>query len=137
MNIHISCFRAPVNIIILTHFRSDLFSMWLQAYQSFPSGSDSKGSTCNAGDQGSIPGLGGFTGEGNGLTPVFFSGEFHGQSSLECYSPWGHKESNMTEQVTLASDFKLDKHLKISNKENTLQMLSKNIKAEQKRLLIK
>ena len=47
-----------------------------------------------------------------------------------------HKESNMTEQVTLASDFKSDKHLKISNKENTLEMLSKNIKAEEKRLLI-
>ena len=42
----------------------------------------------------------------------------------------------MTEQITLASDFKLDKHLKISNKENTLEMLSKNIKADEKRLLI-
>ena len=31
----------------------------------------------------------------------------------------------MTEKVTLASDFKSFKHLKISNKENTLEMLSK------------
>ena len=23
----------------------------------------------------------------------------HGQGSLECYSPWGHKESDMTEQL--------------------------------------
>ena len=29
--------------------------------------------------------------------PVFLSGEFHGQRSLVHYSPWGHKESDMTE----------------------------------------
>ena len=27
-------------------------------------------------------------------TPVFLSGEFHGQGSLVGYRPWGHKESN-------------------------------------------
>ena len=31
------------------------------------------------------------------LTPVFLPGEFHGQRSLVGYSPWGHKESDMTE----------------------------------------
>ena len=30
-------------------------------------------------------------------TPVFLPGEFHGQRSLAGYSPWGHKESDMTE----------------------------------------
>ena len=30
-------------------------------------------------------------------TPVFLPGEFHGQRSLTYYSPWGHKESGMTE----------------------------------------
>ena len=30
-------------------------------------------------------------------TPVFLPGEFHGQRSLEGYSPWSHKESDMTE----------------------------------------
>ena len=30
-------------------------------------------------------------------TPVFLSGESHGQRSLVGYSPWGHKESDMTE----------------------------------------
>ena len=34
-------------------------------------------------------------------TPVFFSGEFHGQRSLAGHSPWGRKESAMTEQLTL------------------------------------
>ena len=31
------------------------------------------------------------------LTPEFLPGESHGQKSLECYSPQGHKESDMTE----------------------------------------
>ena len=30
-------------------------------------------------------------------TPVLLPGESHGQRSLEGYSPWGHKESDMTE----------------------------------------
>ena len=34
-------------------------------------------------------------------TPVFLPGEFHGQRSLVGYSPWGHKESGTTEQLTL------------------------------------
>ena len=33
-------------------------------------------------------------------TPVFLPGEFHGQRSLMGYSPWGHKESDTTEQPT-------------------------------------
>ena len=32
--------------------------------------------------------------------PVFLTGEFHGQRSLVGYSPWGHKESDTTEQLT-------------------------------------
>ena len=32
----------------------------------FPGGSDGKASACNGGDLGSIPGLGRFSGEGNG-----------------------------------------------------------------------
>ena len=33
--------------------------------------------------------------------PVFFPGKSHGQKSLVDYSPWGHKELDMTEQLTL------------------------------------
>ena len=33
-------------------------------------------------------------------TPVFLPGEFHGQSSLVGYSPWGHKELDTTETNT-------------------------------------
>ena len=34
-------------------------------------------------------------------TPVILAGEFHGQKSLEGYSPWGHRELDMTEKLTL------------------------------------
>ena len=34
--------------------------------------------------------------KGTATTPVFWPGEFHG-----LYSPWGHKESDMTEQLSL------------------------------------
>ena len=33
-------------------------------------------------------------------TPVFLPGKFHGQRSLAGYSPWGHKESDMTKQLS-------------------------------------
>ena len=34
-------------------------------------------------------------------TPVFLPGESHGQRSLVGYSPWGHKESDMTEVISM------------------------------------
>ena len=34
-------------------------------------------------------------------TPVFFPGEFHEQRNLVGYSPWGCKESDMTEWLPL------------------------------------
>ena len=34
-------------------------------------------------------------------TPVFMPGEFHGQRTLVGYSPWLHRELEMTEQLTL------------------------------------
>ena len=33
-------------------------------------------------------------------TPVFLPGKSHGQRSLVGYSPWGHKESDTTEQLS-------------------------------------
>ena len=35
-------------------------------------------------------------------TPVFLPGEFHGQRSLEGYSPWGCRESDTTERLSTA-----------------------------------
>ena len=94
----------------------------------FPHGSVGKESTCNAGDPGSIPGSGRFTGEGTGY-PLQYSWasllahlvknppamqEIWVQSLgwedplekakapysniLAWGSPWGHKESNTTER---------------------------------------
>ena len=36
-----------------------------------------------------------------GMTPVSLPGEFHGQRSLVGYIPWGSKELDTTEQLTL------------------------------------
>ena len=38
-------------------------------------------------------------------TPLFLSGEFHGQKSLAGCSPWGHKELDSTERLTLSLFF--------------------------------
>ena len=69
--------------------------------QDFPGGSDCKESAYNAGGPGSIPELGRSFGEGNGYPPVFLPGEFHGQRSQAGSSPWDHKDSDATEQLTL------------------------------------
>ena len=47
--------------------------------------------------------------------PVYFPEELHGQRSLAGYSPWGHKESDMTEQLTLSVSFNDGKkeHIKV------------------------
>ena len=63
--------------------------------------SDGKESTCNAGDLGSIPGLGRPPGGGY-RNPLRYSclENPHGQRSLTGHSPWGHKESDTTERLT-------------------------------------
>ena len=68
----------------------------------FSGGSGSQESACNAGGTGSIPGLGRSPGEGNGnplqrscLTHPMDWGAWLG------YSPWGCKESDTTERLTL------------------------------------
>ena len=72
----------------------------LQALKGFSGSSDSKESSFNAGDLGSIPGLGRSPGGGHG-NPLQYSWleNPHGQS-LKGYSPWGCKESDMTERLS-------------------------------------
>ena len=78
------------------YFRKD-FECYQIKYRDFPGGSAVKNLPANAGDVGSIPGLGRSPGGGNGNpTPVFLPGESHGQRSLVGYSPRGHKESDKT-----------------------------------------
>ena len=66
----------------------------------FPGSSVSKESALSAGDPGSIPGSGRSLEGGRQPTPVFLPGESHGQRSLVGCSPWGRKESGMTERLT-------------------------------------
>ena len=70
----------------------------------FPGGSVVKNLPANAGDlgdMGSIPGLGRSPGGGHGDPLQYSCLEIpHGQRSLVGYSPWGHKESDMTEQLS-------------------------------------
>ena len=113
-----------------------------------------KESSCNAGDPGSIPGLGRSAKEGIGYplqcscaslvaqlvknkpvmsrpgfspwagkipwrrerlpTPVFWPGEFRGPCS-----PWCHKESDMTEQVSLSYTNIFHKHRCKNSQQNT------------------
>ena len=68
----------------------------------FPGGSDGKESACNAGNLGSIPGFGRSPGGGHG-NPLQYSflENPHGQRSLVGYSPWGRKELDTTERLSL------------------------------------
>ena len=66
----------------------------------FPWWLGSKESACSAGDTGLIPGLGRFPGRGHGNTLQYSCLEYPmDRGSLADYSPWGHKESDMTEQL--------------------------------------
>ena len=66
----------------------------------FLGGSDGKESAYNAGDLGSILGLGRSLGGGNGYPLQYFGLKNpHGQRSLADYSPWGHKELDTTEMT--------------------------------------
>ena len=80
------------------HEKSSLtftLSKWISGC---PCGSTGKESACNAGDLGSIPGLGSSPGEGKGY-PLQYSGL---ENSMDWNGPWGHKESDMTEQLSLS-----------------------------------
>ena len=70
-------------------------------YEGFPGSSDGEESTCNVGDLDLIPGLGRSPGGGHG-NPVQYSclENPHGQRSLVGYSPRGHQELDMIEQLS-------------------------------------
>ena len=88
------CFTYFMYISILLEFWVLFFSFayalpWIRI--NFPHSSLDKESACNAGDLGSIPGLGRALEKEMATTPIFLPGESHGQRSLEGYYPWGHK----------------------------------------------
>ena len=78
------------------------FTIWATR-EAFPGNSAGKESACNGGDLGSIPGLGRSPGGGHGnLLQYSWLENPHGEKSLVGYSPWGHKESDMTEWLNTA-----------------------------------
>ena len=75
--------------------------MQFNCIKGFPGGSDSKESACNVGHMSSIPGSGRSPGEGTGY-PLWCScleNSMDG-AALAGYSPWDHRESDMTERLT-------------------------------------
>ena len=89
------------------------FFMYLDRCLGFPGDSVIKNPPANAGDSriaGSIPGSGRSPWRRSWQpTPVFLPGESHGQKNLAGYSPWGHKESDTTEQLSTHTDTSLQK----------------------------
>ena len=80
----------------------------------FPGGSEVKASAWNVGDPGSIPRLGRSPGEENG-NPLRYSclENPHWQRNLAGYSPWGPKESGMTEWPSTAHRMTCIQHYEI------------------------
>ena len=68
-------------------------------FKGFPCGLAGKESACSVGDLGSIQGLGRSPGEGNNY-PLQYSGLENSMDYI--YSPWGHKEPDTTERLSLS-----------------------------------
>ena len=101
---NISWFPPPLAVIILHYFYEFEFfrlQMWDSAVcVGFPCDSAGKESACNGRDLGLISRLRWLPGEGKGSTPVFWPGEIHG-----LYIPWGCKELDMNDQLSLSAYF--------------------------------
>ena len=93
----------------------------------FPCGSAGKESACKAGDLGSIPGLGRSPGEGKDY-PLQYSGLENSGLVLwprKLHSPWGCKESDTIEQLSLSlfvSQYLILEQPKFGNKSNKIPM---------------
>ena len=102
-HIHLQCLfilcRHPAPPLWL---RVMIWAHGILMYVSFPGGSGGKESVCNVGNLGSVPGLGRSPGGGPG-NPLQYSclENPHGQRNLAGYSPWGHKELDTTEQLSI------------------------------------
>ena len=75
--------------------------IYIYIWLGFPGGSEVKASACNAGDLGSIPGVGKIPWRRKWQpTPVFLPGESHGRRS-----PRGRKESDTTERLNVSLSY--------------------------------
>ena len=76
----------------------------------FPGGSDVKESARNSGDLGSVSGSGRSPGEGNG-NPLQYSCLENSMDRGAWRAPWGHKELDTSERLTLSFSFTFMVHL--------------------------
>ena len=83
----------------LAHFRFSINSSCLLYYLGLPGGSNGKESSHNVGHLVLITELGRSPGEGDGYPLQYSCLE---NSMDRRYGPWGHKESNTIEQLTLS-----------------------------------
>ena len=73
----------------------------MYTHRGFPGSSGGKDSACNAGDPGSIPGLGRCPGEGNGYPPQYSCLEnFMDRGAWRAIVYGGSKESDQTDRLT-------------------------------------
>ena len=92
-------FHVPVGHLYILYGK--MFVQILYPFLCFHGGSDGKESTHDSGDLGSVPGLGRSPGGGHVPPPqCSFVENPHGQRSLVDCSPWGCKESDMTERLS-------------------------------------
>ena len=100
-----NCFtRDWIRMQYILHLSFSLSQLLLITYDILKSGWDFQGGpvvknlSANTSDTGLSPGLGRSPGEGNGHPLEYLvPGKSHGQRSLAGYSPWAHKELDMTE----------------------------------------
>ena len=91
-------FDVAVTVLLLVKITRLIIKMQLSDITvGFPGGSDGKGSACNAGDLGSVPGLGRFPGGGRGNPLQYSCLENPYGPRILGYSPWGCKELDKTE----------------------------------------
>ena len=82
------------HLLLLCKKRINSLTSFLSPERLWVSGARGKETSANAGGTGSILGLGRSSGRGH---LVFLPRDSHGQRSLVGYSPWDHKDSDMTE----------------------------------------
>ena len=78
------------------------FDFLLSFYRGFLGGSEGKESACSAGELGSVPGSGRSPGEENCYSLQYSCLENSMNRGVWQASPWGCKESDMTEWLTLS-----------------------------------
>ena len=91
---------SALQVEVMGHFRTKHLMVGTWPSKGLPLWLSGRDLLANAADAGSIPWVGKSPWRRKCQpTPVFLVGESHGQRSLGGYSPWGHKESDTTEQL--------------------------------------